>query len=68
MNLPLVVLILILFLGIISFFVGIVFSIFLFYNSEKDNLDDLSEEDKEKLNEIIEEKIKKVELKHLYFL
>jgi len=68
MNLPLVVLILIILLGTLFFFVGIIFSIFLFYNSKSKNFDDLSKEEKEKIDEVIEEKAKKVEFKHLYFL
>lgn len=68
MNLPFIVLILIILLGILFFIIGVLFSIFLFYNSKSKELDELSEEDKEKLEDIIENKGKKIEFKHLYFL
>lgn len=68
MNLPIIVLILIILFGVLFFIVGIIFSIFLFFNTNKNNFDDLSEEDKEKLDRIIEEKERKIEFKHLYFL
>lgn len=68
MTLSFIVLILIILLGTLFFIIGILFSIFLFYNSKSKESNEILDEDIDNLEEIIENNGKKIEFKHLYFL
>ncbi len=68
MTLSFIVLILIILLGTLFFIIGILFSIFLLYNSKSKESNEILDEDIDNLEEIIENNGKKIEFKHLYFL